>query len=71
MKIEDYLYYWNDKEVTFEEWLEGLKKTCRTDLAYDYIRLEYRTEKYRNSFKDSKKRVQGGEEKWLKIFGGE
>ena len=35
VKIEDYIYYWNDKEVTFEEWLEGLKKTCRTDYAYD------------------------------------
>ena len=29
------MYYLIDKEVTFEECLEGLKKTCRTDLAYE------------------------------------
>lgn len=35
MKIEDYFYFVNGKETTFDKWLIALKKMSRTDLAYE------------------------------------
>ena len=34
MNVEDYTYSVNDKEITFEEFLEEYKKLFRTDIAF-------------------------------------
>ena len=34
MNIDDYTYSVNDKEITFEEFLEEYKKLFRTDIAF-------------------------------------
>ena len=40
MKIEDYKYLVNEKEVTFNEWLIEFRKLFRTEYAYEEVKKD-------------------------------